>query len=129
MKKGLLTAVSMLVCLLLAGTAFSGQIVTLKDAISHASVTDLNQDGIKINMGIGKVEISEVLTERGGFSLLTFNGCARSQELGQPNLPLMNRLVSIPFGCELNVEVVNFDTEEIKLSDYNIINPLMPVQP
>ncbi|MFH2048345.1 MAG: C25 family cysteine peptidase, partial [bacterium] len=129
MKKGLLTAVSMLVCLLLAGTAFSGQIVTLKDAISHATVTDLNQDGININMGIEKVEISEILTERGGFSLLTFNGCARSQELGQPNLPLMNRLVSIPFGCELNVKVINFDTEEIKLSDYNIINPLMPVQP
>ncbi len=129
MKKGLLTAISLLICLLLASTAFSGQVVTLKDATTHAIVTDLNQDGISIKMGIGEFEINDILTTRGEFSLLTFNGCARSNELGEPNLPLMNRLISIPFGCELNVEVLNYETEEIDLSDYNIINPLMPVQP
>jgi len=128
-KKGLITVISVLICLLLAGTAFSGQVVTLKDASTHATVTDLNRDGININMGIGEIELSEILTVRGGFSLLTFNGCARSQELGEPNLPVMNRLISIPFGCELNVEVMSFETEVINLSDYNIINPLMPVQP
>ncbi len=60
MKKGLLTAISVLFCLLMAGTAFSGQVVTLKDASTHANVTDLNQDGIIIDMGIGEFEISDI---------------------------------------------------------------------
>jgi hypothetical protein len=42
---------------------------------------------------------------------------------------MVNRLISIPFGCELRVEAISYEIEEIFLADYNYTDPLIPVQP
>ncbi|RKX29644.1 MAG: hypothetical protein DRP47_01295, partial [Candidatus Zixiibacteriota bacterium] len=129
MKKHLILATMLLAGLFIATTASSSQLVTLEDASTHAIVTDLGQDGLTLDIGVGAIQITEVTTPEGVFNLVAFEGCTRSHNLGKPNLPTVNRLISIPFGCELKVNVLSYEVEEISLSDLGIDAPLIPVQP
>ncbi len=59
----------------------------------------------------------------------SFPGFHNSQVDGSPELPMMNRLISIPVGAEARVEVVSQQTRTIRLADFGITNALMPHQP
>ncbi|MBU8933722.1 MAG: hypothetical protein KOO62_06910, partial [candidate division Zixibacteria bacterium] len=126
--RGLLT-IALLTSFCLASSASSNQLVTLEDASTHAMVTDQGQGGIIVEMGVGELQISEVSTPEGFFNLLSFEGCARTHTLGNPSLPTLNRLISIPFGCELKVDVLSYEVEEVSFSDLGLTAPLMPTQP
>ncbi len=111
------------------GWASAGQVVQLGDAPS--GVTLLNQDerGLSLRVDIGSLHFQPVSTAEGDFVLLAVEGFSRSHRIGEPNLPMVNRLLSVPFGCELQAEVTESEMEEIFLADYGLTVPIMPVQP
>jgi hypothetical protein len=113
----------------LISIASAGQTVKLADAPTGVVLTDQGREGIFLEIGIGELLFNEVETSEGVFTLLSFKGCTRSHNIGEPNLPMVNRLLSIPFDCELKVEVLNSEVEEISLTDLNLTRPLLPVQP
>ncbi|RKY53609.1 MAG: hypothetical protein DRP89_05940, partial [Candidatus Neomarinimicrobiota bacterium] len=41
----------------------------------------------------------------------------------------LKKLIEIPFGAEISINVKSYSTSEYKLSNYGINNPLLPVQP
>ncbi|HPM38458.1 MAG TPA: C25 family cysteine peptidase [candidate division Zixibacteria bacterium] len=92
-------------------------------------MTDLYRDGVRLEIGLGELQFHDVTTPQGDFTLLSFPGSYRSQELGAPDLPTVNRLLSVPFGANLRVEVIDGEVEEIALADLGITNVLIPVQP
>jgi hypothetical protein len=111
------------------GWAWAGQVVQLGDTPS--GVTLLNQDdrGLLLRVDIGSLDFQPVSTEEGDFILLTIEGFTRSHRIGEPNLPMVNRLLSVPFGCELQAEITESEVEEIFLADYGLTAPILPVQP
>ncbi len=128
--RSILTGVLLLAVVFIAqGTISAGQIIEIEDSETQVAVNDLDRNGIILEIGVGDLESHEVLTQGGVFTLLSFPGCVRSQKLGEPNLPLVNRLISVPFGSELRIELLSYETEEINLSDLGIEYPLLPVQP
>ncbi|MBD3168434.1 MAG: T9SS type A sorting domain-containing protein [candidate division Zixibacteria bacterium] len=119
---------SFLVLCLLTGTAFAAQTVNF-GASSGIELTDQDQTGVTMEMNIGAVDFFPIDTKQGTFTLMTIKGFTRSHNVGEPNLPMINKLLSIPFGSELSVEVISSETEEISLSDLGFDNPIMPTQP
>ncbi|HBC45868.1 MAG TPA: hypothetical protein DCZ43_02365 [candidate division Zixibacteria bacterium] len=115
--------------LVLTGLAYPVQNVKLSDRPSGATLLSEDQSGLTMRLDIGEVDFSEVNTSSGSFVLASVDGLGRSQKIGEPNLPILNRLISIPYGCDLQVEVVNSTFQEISLSALNLHNPIMPVQP
>ncbi len=126
--RNLLLILILILCIVPVSTT-AEQVVTLEGGSSHVVLNDRAQDGIIIDIDLDKLEFFDVSTKDGLFTLLSFEGCSRSQHIGEPNLPLINRLVSVPYGCELKVHILDYETETISLADYNITTPLMPVQP
>ncbi len=129
MKKLLLTITLTVTSLAFASFASASQTIELEGASTGVVLTDMGQEGVLLEMGIGELLFNEVTTSEGDFTLVSFEKCTRSHNIGEPNLPTLNRLLSIPFGCNLKLDVLDYDTEDISLIDMKILRPLLPVQP
>ncbi len=118
-----------LVFVLCAGVAFGAQTVTV--GTSQTDVALLHQDQVSLTMqvDIGEVGFVPISTNAGSFVMMAVDGFARSHDIGQPDLPVVNRIISIPFGCTMRAEVINAEFEEINLADYGISELVMPSQP
>ncbi len=121
------TAVVSLVGLISAASA--SQSVKISDQPTNVLVTDLAEEGVLLDIDISDLQLTEVTTSAGPFTLVSFTGCTRSYNIGEPNLPMVRRLLSIPFGCELSVEIIAADVTEVSLTDLNVLPPLLPAQP
>ena len=75
-----------------------------------------------------KLEAVTVPTERGNFTLLTIPKFHNNNDIGDPRVPMMIRLLELPFGATPNVRVVSFTETEYTLKDSGIVHPLMPCQ-
>lgn len=94
--------------------------VTIKeDSFDHLSIT-LQFEGITS---------FHVSTVKGDFNEIGIPGLYSIGRLGTPKLPAVKKLIEIPHGAEFSVEIKNYSVKEYKLSDYDIIYPIMPVQP
>lgn len=83
----------------------------------------------KIDFKFQGVRAIEVKTEQGTFSELMLDRGYSIGGLGTPKLPADKHLIEIPFGADVEVEVLKYTTTEYRLADFGINNPLMPVQP
>ena len=82
-----------------------------------------------IEVNIGAADIAPIETKGGEFALMTIEGFTHSYQIGEPKLPVLNRILSVPSGCELKAEVIESTVKEISLADFKITQPIMPVQP
>ncbi len=75
--------------------------------------------------------ISTAETELFGQKYLTFNfeGYDSVQEVGAPALPVLNKLIEVPFGAEVGIEVLESETQSFKLQDRGLNTMIAPVQP
>ncbi len=76
--------------------------------------------------GLNAVEIT---TEKGVFTELILPEGHSIGDLGTPKLPATKHLIEIPMGANVEVVVTNYSVTDIRLSDFGITYPLMPVQP
>ncbi len=109
--------------------AGSGRTYRLGDLPTCVSLAEQGRTGLTLQLEIGELQLTPTITKGGSFVLISFKDCARSQSVGEPNLPMTNRLIAIPLGCSIGVDVTDIETEEISLDDLGIEAPLMPVQP
>ncbi|MBU0763872.1 MAG: PKD domain-containing protein, partial [Bacteroidetes bacterium] len=82
-----------------------------------------------VTNSISSVRTMTVTASKGTFSKLLAPGYNRSHDIGKPELPVLNRLVEIPYNAETEVEVVSFSEKTYDLSDLGIDLPLFPAQP
>ncbi len=116
-------------CVLLFGNTLASQSIQLSSSASGVTLVRQDQAGLTLQMEIGKIDFYPVSTSRGNFTLMSIDGFTRSQKIGEPDLPLANRLISIPFNADMQTEVLNYEIQEISLSDLGITDPIIPVQP
>ncbi|UCD95415.1 MAG: hypothetical protein JSU69_05030, partial [Candidatus Zixiibacteriota bacterium] len=125
----LVTVIAVAVWMGFAGSSFAEQSVIISNNPSGVRLLGQDQTGLTVKLEVGKIDFIPVSTPEGSFLLAKIDGFARSFEIGEPDLPVANKLVSIPFGCELESEVVDYEIEEISLADYGLTLPIMPAQP
>ena len=128
--KGLVIGLTLLL-LLSAGMTTSGHAEQVVELSSQPSgVTMMNQDnmGVTLKMEIGQIKFFPVSTKGGEFTLMSIEEFSRSFNVGEPNIPMVHRVLSIPFGADLDVQVLNYEVQEISLKDLEIETQLIPVQ-
>ena len=115
-------------CCFLASGAFATQSLRLSDSPSGVQLMDQDRNGLTVRLDVGELLFSEVQTKAGVFTMISAKGLTRSFNIGEPCLPMVNKLISIPFGSEIRAEVLDYETEEILLSDLGLDHPLIPAQ-
>ncbi len=84
---------------------------------------------LSFHVELGALQAIDVNTKAGDFSRLLLPGFHTSQQVGHPELPMMNRLINVPAGAEADIVIEDVRTRTVRLADYGIDNRLMPHQP
>jgi len=71
----------------------------------------------------------EVESQKGIFNEIIIPKTYNIGEVGTPKLPAVKKLIEIPFGAEVSVNILDYTISEYQLSDFGINNPVIPVQP
>ena len=68
-------------------------------------------------------------TEHGLFTQLFAGGYSKSNSVGDPELPVLSRLIEVPAGATPEVSVISYTVREYNLSDLGINDRIFPAQP
>ncbi|HOK87149.1 MAG TPA: C25 family cysteine peptidase, partial [Tenuifilum sp.] len=63
------------------------------------------------------------------YTKLWFKNSMPDGGIGEPELPVIKKLIRIPLGASVSARVSKYTTDEIELTAKGISNPLFPVQP
>lgn len=118
-------------CLVLAVTCLSAQtsLIKLKAADTKFQIISQNETSLKVMNSIAQCRVFTVKHKGKIFSKLDIAGYAGNKDYGYPLLPVYHKLMEIPYGAEIQVEVISFDEETISLTGLGMTNKLFPAQP
>jgi len=125
-----LSVASVLLLIVCVGPALAS-VQTIGLSAPEPGMTVLAEDTseLRLRVEVGELKALEVSTSEGTFTRLFIPGFHASQTVGSPELPMMNRLIQVPYGASARVEVLSSTTREIDLAEFGIDTPLMPAQP
>ena len=123
MKKSLLILLS----IMLSVSTMAQQKIQLRSA-DKAECVKSDLTGLKASFSFSGLEANEVSTERGVFSMLTMPNTVIGGNEGDPQIPVVNQLIAIPFGVTPSIRVTHYSTTDYDLREYGI-HRLSPRQP
>ena len=129
MKKFCLLSTALLMMGLLLGTQAMAQHIELGAAKSAQSCANVTDEGFTASFSFSSIDATEVSTEKGAFSSITMDNTYPAGNVGEPSLPVANKLIAIPYGVkDVTVEVKSYNTKVYALADYGV-KALYPQQP
>lgn len=122
-----------LLALTLAATpGFAKDVVIDGKAVPGLQLTEdriaSDAPALAFSAAVDKFAATDEKTEMGEFTSLTVDGWNTSDAIGAPAVPVLNRLVEVPAGATLKVNVLSAETKEMTATDLGIANPLYPKQ-
>ncbi len=96
---------------------------------TEINLIESNYDQVLFEINIPGMWSEEVRTKGGDFNQLVIPQCGITTIIGQPRLPMISKMVQIPYGAEVHVEVISFESSEFSLEELGITNQVIPVQP
>ncbi len=81
------------------------------------------------SLSIQDIKALKVNTSAGFFSELIIPEYGSSNHIGDPKLPVMKRLIEIPVGAAVKINIKNSSYTDIKLNNLGALYAVMPAQP
>ncbi len=103
--------------------------VTLNNSSTSFIIEESSFNGLTIQNIFSSFQTQNIETEEGSFTEMSAEKYSYTQQPGFPKLPVMRKLISIPIGATVHVNMVASEIREFKLSDLGITNQLIPAQP
>jgi len=126
MKKPLFFSI---VCLLIIAPIFSQTRIQVQQGENQLTLTQNRQDGFSVQNTIAYFNIElEKIFQRGAYIEIVANGYGPSFNIGNPDLPALNRLIEVPVGATVEVNVVSYDEVVFNLPDFDINMQIVPSQ-
>ena len=108
---------------------FSGNIHVSDNQPTALNMTHNTYNLLELTNSVADIHEVRVKSKGGYFTMLNIPNYAYSEVEGAPKLPVLKKLIEVPLGATLSVEVIPGDFTEFNLADYGINTPLFPVQP
>ena len=108
-------------------SAVAQQRIQLRSA-DRAECTKSDMTSLQASFSFSTIEAEDVDTQRGQFSWLSMPNTVIGGNEGDPQIPVVNELIAVPFGANPTVRVTSYSTTDYRLSDLGI-STLIPRQP
>lgn len=95
---------------------------------NQLKVENISSNGFQLQFSFDEMQLNSKETKKGKFEELTVKGLLKSYDIGKPALPLLSKLIEVPIGSEVQLKLVSYTKEVIKLHDYDINNLIIPAQ-
>lgn len=116
----------LLVCL--STTVYSNDI-KISEESNSIKVIDKSSVNFKLITSINKISTNVIKTKFGDFVKLSIPLYTSNSIDGNPELPSLNKLISVPKGAKVVTKIINKIVKTVSLEDYGIELPLFPNQP
>ena len=105
------------------------QVAPGQQAAPEVNVLESDFDQVLLDIQIFGFYSEEVETKGGMFNRLSMPECGVTNAVGLPHLPVIRKMVQIPYGAGVTVRVVSSEFEEKSLKELGIAYPIIPTQP
>ena len=112
----------------LLGFSVFGQTKISMRSVDKAECERSDMTSLKAVFSFSGVEANEVMTERGVFSMLSMPNTVIGGNEGDPQIPVVNQLIAVPFGTSPSIRVTHYSAADYNLEEYGI-HRLSPRQP
>ena len=123
MKKLFLFAMT----LILSVSVMAQQKIQLRSA-DKAECVKSDMTSLKASFSFSTIDAQDYQSERGTFSWLSLPNTVVGGNEGDPQIPVVNELIAVPFGASPRIEITSYSTTDYRLEDYEI-HTLVPRQP
>ncbi len=128
------------ITLILLFTAFAGfsqpkKIMLQPEGIEVGSVNDVKfyantTKSYRLSISIEGLEWDKHQAKNGEtYTKLWFKNSLPDGNIGEPELPVVKKLIRIPLGATVSARVSNYSMKDVQLLEKGIQNPIIPVQP
>lgn len=130
--KRVLAVAAMIV--MMCGSAFAGEIVlpVTKNPGVEITTGAVDKNGtmqLHVDCAIEKLYFYDAQTPKGDFTVLYSPEFYFGGAYGAPQMPVINKIIQIPFGADFRVEVKGYDSKVYNLADFGVSTPIYPRQP
>ena len=123
MKKAFFILLSMMLSI----SVIAQQQIQLR-SVDKAECVKSDMTSLKASFSFSTIEAQDYASERGTFSWLNLPNTVIGGNEGDPQIPVVNELIAVPFGARPRVEITSFSSTDYRLEDYGI-HTLVPRQP
>ena len=114
------------VCLI-GASAFGQTKISMRSA-DKAECEKSDMTSLRATFSFSGLEAADLQSERGVFSTLTMPNTVIGGNEGDPQIPVVNQLIAVPFGATPSIRVTSYSTMDYDLGEYGI-HRLSPRQP
>ena len=108
-------------------TAMAQQTIQLRSA-DKAECVSSDYQQLKATFSFSSIKAENVETQRGQFSWLSMPNTVIGGNEGDPQIPVVNELIAVPFGAMPSIRVTSFSSTDYRLNELGI-QTLIPRQP
>jgi len=118
-----------LILLLCFSTTVYSNDIKISEESNSVKVIDKSSLKFKLITRVNKISTNVIKTKFGDFVKLSIPSYTSNSIDGNPELPSLNKLISVPKGAKVVTKIVNKIVKTVHLADYGIEMPLFPNQP
>jgi len=100
-----------------------------RQKIKNVEQVQNRSKGFVLTESIASIEIFTEDTKDGFYGKIVSDGMSKTYDSGNPDLPVINRLIEIPPNSEVKIKILNYDEEVVDLNNYGFDNKIIPAQP
>ena len=108
-------------------SAMAQQRIQLQSA-DKAECVESDMASLKASFSFSAIEVQDYESERGKFSWISMANTVIGGNEGDPQIPVINELIAVPFGATPRVEIKSYSTTDYHLDDLGM-HTLVPRQP
>ena len=120
-------AVFMFLAIALSVSVMAQQKIQLRST-DKAECVKSDMTSLKASFSFSTIDAQDYQSERGIFSWLSLPNTVMGGNEGDPQIPVVNELIAVPFGATPRIEITSYSTTDYRLEDYGI-HTLAPRQP
>ena len=118
----------LILCLVLAigSVAFAQNKIQLRSA-DNAECVKSDMKSLKASFSFSTIEAEDYSSDRGTFSWLSLPNTVLGGNVGDPQIPVVNELIAVPFGAQPRIEITSYSSTDYNLADFGM-KTLVPRQ-
>ena len=105
-----------LFCILAISFCFSTNTIYTNN-FNLFEIENIDEYTLEVTVNIGEINFNDINVNHEIYTLVSLNSSYPSQEIGNPNLPMLNKIIEIPRGADIRVEII-----EDNISTYNLVS-------
>ena len=91
-------------------------------------INNINEHTVEVNINIGSINFENITIDNQQYTSISLLNSYPSKDIGNPNLPMLNKLIELPRDANVRIEIIEDNIEIYDLSNFNINNYIIPAQ-